>query len=362
MKQIIVFLLILITSCKQTEKVRLSQETIEKVVNKEISDFMRSPYTALSGAIYVDGKTYQFHFGKLTDEKQANNQTIYDIGSITKTYTGLLLAQAVIDKKLNLDTDIRKYLDSRFPNLKLDGNKSVTLRHLITHTSGLPMNINCNGEKTTINEQISCFDRFTKAKFFEALKKVNLIDRSGKNYHYSNAGVQLVGYILEDAYQMSFQELLKQYVFSRSGEQDTKTEINRDMLSRIAIGKDSNGKIMPLTKRFYQYAGGLKSSTNSMLDYIKMYLINNDSVTKESMRLLAGNTQHGRAYVWNTYNYDEAKKMLYHSGGTFGQSSWIALYPNQSIGIFLVTNVSTDNSQGDLNELSNGIIDILTDQ
>ncbi|WP_340067284.1 serine hydrolase domain-containing protein [Ascidiimonas aurantiaca] len=361
MKQIIVFLLILITSCKQTEKIRLSQETIEKVVNQEVSDFMRSPYAAVSGAVYVNGTTYQFHFGKLTDGKQANNQTIYDIGSITKTYTGLMLAQAVSDKKLSLEKDIRIYLDDTYSNLELDYGKPITLRHLITHNSGLPMNINCNNENATIDEQISCFDKFTKAKFFEALKKVNLIDRSGKNYHYSNAGVQLVGYILEDTYQMSFQELLKQYVFARSGEQDTKPEINRVMSSRIAIGKDSNGKIMPLTKRFYQYAGGLKSSTNSMLDYIKIYLINNDSITKESMRLLAGNAQHGRAYAWNTYNYDEAKKMLYHSGGTFGQSSWIALYPKQNIGIFLVTNVSTDNSQGDLNGLSNRIIGKLID-
>ena len=144
-------------------------------MNNELSDFMRPPYTALSGVIYVDGKTYQFHFGKLTDGKQANNQTIYDIGSITKTYTGLILAQAVIDKKLNLDMDIRKYLDSSYPNLKLDKNKSITLKHLITHTSGLPMNINCNGEKTTIKEQISCFDKFTKAKFFETLKRLILL-------------------------------------------------------------------------------------------------------------------------------------------------------------------------------------------
>lgn len=361
MKQIIVLLLIFITSCKQIEEIRLSQETIEKVVNQEVSDFMQPPYTALSGVIYVDGKTYQFHFGKLIDGKQANNLTIYEIGSITKTYTGLLLAQAISDKKLNLEKDVRLYLDDTYSNLELDYNKPITLRHLITHTSGLPMNINCNDENANIDEQISCYDKFTKDKFFKALKKINLIGHSGKNYHYSNAGVQLVGYILEDAYKMSFEELLKQYVFSRSGEQDTKTEINMDMLSRIAIGKDSKGRVMPLTKRFYHYAGGLKSTTGSMLDYIKMYLLHHDSVTKESLRLLAGNTQHGRAYVWNTYNYDEAKKMLYHSGGTYGQSSWIALYPNQGIGIFLVTDVSTDNSQGDLNELSNGIIGKLID-
>ncbi|PKH50953.1 hypothetical protein CXF68_09770 [Tenacibaculum sp. Bg11-29] len=361
MKQTIIFLLIIFINCKPGENDKLFQKTIEKVVNEDLSNFIKSPYTAISGAVYVNRKTYQFHFGKLTDGKQATNKTIYEIASITKTYTGLILSQAVYDKRLCLDTDIRTYLDDIYSNLELNDNKPITLRHLITHTSGIPMNINCRNENTTIEDQLSCFDEFTKDKFFEVLKLTTLIDSSGKNYHYSNAGVQLIGYILENVYQMSFQELLKKYVFARSGEQDTKYKINSGMIDNIAIGKDSSGKLMPLEDGFYQYAGGLKSSTNSMLDFIKMYLTNNDPVIKESMNLLAGNTQYGRAYAWNTFDYDKTKKMLYHNGGTFGQSSWIALYPKQNIGIFLVTNVSTDNSQGDLNELSDRIIGKLID-
>lgn len=359
---LIVFILIFCSyensTSEKKEQLSNKQNRIEQIVNKEVFKFIKQPeFSALSGSIYVDGKTYQFHFGKLRNGKQANDQTIFEIGSITKTYTGLLLSQAVYDKKVDIDTDIRTYLDGDYPNLVLAQNTPITLQNLITHTSGLPLVINCNISDQTIEGQISCFETFSEDAFFEELKNVNLIDNSGNNYHYSGVGIQLIGYILERVYQLSFQELYEKYVFSRSKEQSTFSELNADENANISIGKDSNGVSMPLINGFYKYAGGLKSSTESMLKYIKMNLESNDPVIKQSMSLLAGNKKYGRAYAWNTFDYDQKKKMLYHNGSTFGHSSWIALYPNQKAGIFLITNVLTEDSQQKLNELSNKIID-----
>lgn len=365
MNKTIMFLVLVIVACgfnnSTTERDKqLKNQTpqkIKKIVNEEVSKFMEPPFTNLSGVIYVNGESYQFHFGTLLNGKQANNQTLYEIGSITKTYTGLILSQAVYDKKVHLDDDIRNYLDGDYPNLQLSNNVPITLRHLITHTSGLPLIIHCYKNGQTTAEQIACFETFTKDDFFEKLTNVKLIDKSGKNYHYSGVGIQLVGYILEGVYQLSFQELFEKYVFSRSEEQNTFSELKYDENSNISVGKDSNNVSMPLINGFYKYAGGLKSSTSSMLSYIIMYLKNEDSVVEQAMNLLAGNNRYGRAFAWNTYNYDRNRKMLYHNGSTLGHSSWIALYPNQKIGIFLVTNVMTENSQNQLNEISNKIID-----
>ena len=83
-----------------------------------------------------------------------------------------------------------------------------------------------------------------------------------------------------------------------------------------------------------------------------------DAAVKQSLNLLTEkNNRLGRAYVWNTFQYNTANPMFYHSGGTFGFSSWIALYPKKNIGIFLVTNVSTSDAQEKLNQISNRIID-----
>ncbi|MCX2681417.1 serine hydrolase [Galbibacter sp. EGI 63066] len=346
------------SSTDKKKQLNNEQNRIQQIVNKEVSEFIKQPeFSALSGALYVNGKTYQFHFGRLINGIKPNNKTLYEIGSITKTYVGLLLSQAIYDHKLNLDDNIEIYLNGKYPNLKLDNNRPITLRNLITHTAGLPMIINCNKKGQTIEEQLSCFKTFTKEDFFEQLKKVKLVDKSGKNYHYSNAGIQLVGSILENIYQSPFKSLLKKFVFSRSKEQNTYIKTNDSLNNRIVIGKNNKGEKMPLENGGYEFAGGLKSSTESMLKYIKMYLESNDPVVKQSMNLLAGNEKYGRAYAWNTFEFDQPNKMLYHNGGTFGESSWIALYPDKKIGVFLVTNVMTEDSQGKLNELSNKIIE-----
>ena len=366
MNKLSILIIVLVTSsCSfynlntdKKKQLNNEQNRIQQIVNKEASEFIKQPeFSALSGALYVNGKTFPFHSGRLINGVKPNDKTLYEIGSITKTYVGLLLSQAIYDHKLNLDDNIELYLNGKYLNLKLDNNRPITLRNLITHTTGLPIFINCNKKGQTIEEQLLCLKTFTKEDFFEQLKKVKLIDKSGNNYHYSNAGIQLVGYILENIYQSPFESLLKKFVFSRSKEQSTYIKTNDRLNNRIAFGKNSKGEKMPLENGGYEFAGGLKSSTESMLKYIKMYLESNDPVVKQSMNLLAGNEKYGRAYAWNTFEFDQADKMLYHNGGTFGESSWIALYPDKKIGIFLVTNVMTEDSQGKLNELSNKIIE-----
>lgn len=333
-------------------------DSVEVIIGQEVAKLMKHPgYTAVSGVIYLNGKAHHFHFGQLQNGKKPNNHTLYEIGSITKTYTGLLLAQAVNDHKIGLDDDVRTYLDGQYPNLVLSGGRPITFRHLITHTSGLPLHNNCYDGMATVAEQIDCFKNLTESDFFAALKNVKLVDNSGMNYHYSGVGTQLVGYILEHVYQLSFQELFQNYIFSRSGEKETFSEVAYAKNANLSIGKDSVGRPMPLINGFYKYSGGMKSSTNAMLAYMKMYLEGKDKVVMQTMERLAGTVQYGRAYAWNTYNYDKDMKMLYHNGGSFGHSSWIALYPNQKIGIFIVTNVVTADSQSKLNELSNSIID-----
>ncbi|NIF06150.1 beta-lactamase family protein [Chryseobacterium sp. Tr-659] len=336
------------------------QDTVEKIIAEETAKLMKlSDYKAVSGVIYLKGKVYQFHYGRLSNGKKPNNSTIYEIGSLTKTYTGLLLSQAVYDHKINLDDDVRNYLDNKYPNLVLADGQPITFRHLITHTSGLPLTMNCSHLNQSVAKQITCFKNYNRKDFFEALKTVQLVDTSGKNYHYSGVGTELVGYILENIYHMKHMDLLQKYVFSRSGEKQTFLELIQQKNTNLSIGKNSEGMPTPIINGFYDYSGGMKSSTSSMLSYIKMYMESNDPVVKQTMSLLTGDMQYGRAYAWNTYEYNKQKKMLYHNGSTFGHSSWIALYPNQKTGIFIVTNVVTADSQSKLNELSNRIIDRL---
>jgi CubicO group peptidase (beta-lactamase class C family) len=343
---------------ENSEQSKNKKSSVEEIINEELTEFIKSPdYSSLSGSIYVNGETYQFHFGELTDGTKPNNKTLYEIGSISKTYVGLLLSQAVIDGKLNLESDIRVYLPngSNYENLKLK-DSPVTLRNLATHTSGLPVNLHCNN--LDYPEKLNCIKSYSREVFFDKLLKVKLIDDSGINYNYSNAGIRLIGYILEEVYSDTYTNLLKRYVFSKSGEQNTIYRLDENLKLEMALGKNSDGEIMPIASEFYASDGALKSNTSSMLNYIKMYMESQDAAVKQSLNLLTEkNNRLGRAYVWNTFEFNMPNEMFYHSGGTFGFSSWIALYPKKNIGIFLVTNVSNSNAQEELNQVSNKIID-----
>lgn len=104
---------------------RAQNSTIDTVVKEAASFYMKdASRVGLSIGILYRGSTSTYHFG--TTEKGRNkppsDKTLYEIGSITKTITGTLLAQAVVDKKAGLENDVRNYLDSPYTNLEYNGS------------------------------------------------------------------------------------------------------------------------------------------------------------------------------------------------------------------------------------------------
>ncbi|MGY0036216.1 serine hydrolase [Pedobacter sp. NJ-S-72] len=94
-------------------------QNIDSIVNHAATSFMSGPRVGVSIAVIKDNRTYQFNFGSIQKDKVKvpDANTIYEIGSMTKTFTSILLAQAVSDKKVNLTDDIRKYLKDSYPDL-----------------------------------------------------------------------------------------------------------------------------------------------------------------------------------------------------------------------------------------------------
>ncbi|MBU7570881.1 MAG: beta-lactamase family protein, partial [Flavobacterium sp.] len=113
---------------------------IDSIINQAAHTYLSNESRlGLSIGIYHNNKTITYHYGSTQKEKQVlpTNKTIYEIGSISKTVTGTLLAQAVKDKKLKLEDDVRLYLDGDYPNLAYQGHP-IRVGHLVSHISGLP--------------------------------------------------------------------------------------------------------------------------------------------------------------------------------------------------------------------------------
>lgn len=332
-------------------------QPVADIVEEEVQSLLqKTEFRAVSVAVFAHGREHQFHYGTLIDGTKPDERTLYEIGSLTKTYTGLLLAQAIVDGKAGLDDPVTNYLPAgQYPNLFHDG-APITLRQIATHTSGLPVNLNCTGETLSVQARFTCFKTYSDAVFFAKLAETQLLDTPGARYRYSNAGIRLLSHILQSVYGLSYPEMLARFVFPRSGEDATFFRMPEGSDFRLAQGRDGAGSPMPTASDYYFGAGALKATAGSMAKYLRLNITSSDPAVTLAHTLAAGNADGlGRALVWNTFNYSKPDKMLYHSGGTFGTSSWLALHPNQKIGMFLVSNVATPDAQAQLNQISNRI-------
>ncbi|WP_158678074.1 serine hydrolase domain-containing protein [Pseudoalteromonas sp. T1lg23B] len=313
----------------------------------------------VSIAIVDAENVYQYHLGQLSNGDIPNNQTIYEIGSITKTYTGLVVAKAILDGKVELDIDIRHYLkNNTYENLELS-NQYITLRHLMTHTSGLPEDFAYNREDIRQGTYLQKISKYTRDNYFDDLSKVTLNAIPGEEYQYSNSGTNLVAYILESVYQKPFDLLLSEIITTKSGEKLTKFRGTHYEPGEITQGTDGEGKKMPLASAYWFADGGLTSSVESLTRYIQYQLSSAPEVAISHTLLNESWSGHGAAFYWYTDEYDSNEQMLYQSGGSMGTSSWLAIYPKKNMGIFMVTNVASGNTQQELEDIADKVIDHL---
>ncbi len=345
-----------LASCKNHDAINFESNT-----KADIIEFIDGNVGQVVSISVVDSEnTYQYHLGTLSNGNTPNNQTLYEIGSITKTYTGLVVARAILDGKVELDKDIRHYLkNNEYKNLELS-NQHITLRHLMTHTSGLPSIFAYSDEDKAKGIAFEKISKYSRDDYFDDLKKVKLNSIPGEDYQYSSVGTNLAGYILESVYQKPFELLVSEIITTKSGEQHTKFRRTNSEVSEITIGLDGKGNQMPLASAYWFADGGLTSNLESVTHYIQHQLSSEPEVAMSHQLLDDSWTGHGMAFSWYTNNYDSNEQILYHSGGTMGTSSWLAIYPKKNIGIFMVTNFTDGNTQPKLEAISEKIFDYLT--
>ncbi len=322
-------------------------------------------FEALSVGVIDKESKITFHKGKLLNGKTPSDETLYEIASLTKTFTGTLLAHAIEEGRVKIDDDIRKYLSDSFPNLEYK-NQPITFRHLATHQSGLPnMFPNKIGlfDDPSWNElpfQINALqENFSREDFFRELSGVKLDTVPGLHFSYSNAGANLLGYILEEVYNQPFVELLKEkvcYPLKMSS-----TIISRSALdvNKLALGQNSDKIKMPIrADKAMNADGGIISSTKDMLKYLEFHLDETIETVSISHQHLwdgkFGDFESG--LFWQINKNGENPDRIFQNGGAFGTSSWVTLIPEEGIAVFIVSNVSGPDIHRRLNETVEKII------
>ena len=367
----VLFLLLSFIGQTQTIKPTIPSDNklinqIDTIVQKATKPFIvDTSKVGLSIGIYNNGEVYYYNYGTTQKEKQSlpTNKTVYEIGSISKTFTGTLLAQAVKDKKVKIDDDIRKYLEGNYPNLEYQG-KPIRLSYLVSHISGLPFflpdnpNLFKNPNYETLPFTISKIQRnYSKQKFFDDLHKVQLDTIPGYKYHYSNVGAQLLKYILEKVYNMPYDKLLSEYITEPLKMQNTNSLFSKNDFTLLANGYNEKGKLMPYNPQILDAAGGIFSTTSDMLQYLKFHLNENNEVVALSHKVTMGDiNDYAIGLNWQELITSKKLKKVWQSGGTFGFSSYCVVYPEINVGIVLLTNESDPRAQHGLEGIAEEIV------
>lgn len=335
-------------------------ELLEKAVKRFMADTSR---VGVSAGIYKAGEIYTYNSGRTQTGKQdqPTAQTLYEIGSITKTFTGLLLAQAVVDGKVKIDDDIRIYLAEPYPNLAYKGHP-IRLFHLINHRSRLPFllpdNLNLSDyAPDTIPYLISAQQNtYSKEAFLKDLHLAELDTIPGTKYGYSNASTQLLGFILEKVYNRSYEDLIRTYILLPAGMKNTQTGIQKNKAT-FAKGYNATGKLMPYNPGLLLPAGGIYSSVGDMLKYIEFHLNEKNKLIELSHQPTFGDiNDFAIGLNWQMTTTPDGLRKIWQSGGTFGFSSYLVIYPQLNMGIVLLSNQADQTAQGSLENTADSLV------
>ncbi|NHZ35333.1 beta-lactamase family protein [Massilia sp. CCM 8692] len=312
---------------------------------------------ATSIAVVYRGKEFILHQGELETGKanRPNDSTLYEIGSVSKTFAGLLLANAVLDGKAALDDPIQKYLAAAYPNLQSQG-QPIRLRHLITHTSNmpgmLPLQVNAVlkdfAAHATPAKLNAAYANYGQQQFWQELHSVGIKGPLGKDYAYSSAATELIAHTLEKIYGMPYEVLLARFVAREAGMQDTKLRITSTDTVRLAPGYHSDNPVIttPMPQLPWGAAGNLKSTMPDMAKYLRLQLGANPAVVESHKPLVRFQDDFSIGYFWNIGTNRQLGTHYVHHGGVPRAQSYAYVVPKYQLGVFIITNQSGDATAG----------------
>lgn len=318
--------IISLLACTQNQTVE--KETIHAAVEHLANSFLEDDRIhSVSIALYNDGEASTFHFGEQTPNKNnpPTDATLYELASVTKTFTGTMVAKAVLDGKISLDDDIRDYLPERYPNFQYDGAK-ITIKDLITHTGGFP------------NFPPSMD---SKAAFWNGLHEIVIDSKPGTEFSYSNTAPEITAYILEEAYGIPYQDLIEKFILAPNKMTNTTFVLNETERNLLIQGYNGEGEPQEhYQNNLWGGISGLHSNTRDLIKYMKYHLDESIPAVKESHKNFFS-TQYNFdiGYHWNIVEIED--EVCYrHHGGIWGMQNWFMVFPESNIGIAVLSNAS----------------------
>ena len=296
--------------------------------------------TQLSIALVKDTMVDYLGFIKEKDSLSCvdNKDSVYEIGSITKIFTTFLLADFVSNHILKLSDSIDNILPYKLHRYSKSGKK-ITFKTLANHTSGLLRDpVNYDFSKYPVNH----FSDYSYELLDDYLKNsMEIYSDPGETYEYSNLGMGILGYLLEQMSSKNYEQLLQEKICAKYKMTSTTTD-RKKIADHLVTGQDANGKkTLNWDLNTMVAAGGVLSN---VVDLSKFAIANfsNDTVLELQRKTTFQTDYKKMALGWELFKFgnNDAIAGFCHGGGTGGYSSFFVLDVNNKLATIILTNVS----------------------
>lgn len=304
------------------------------------------------GIIGPEGRRVVVHGSMGTaDPRPATGDTLYEIGSITKVFTSLLLADMVERGEVALDDPVAKYLPAGI-TVPERGGKRITLVDLSTHRSALPRMPSDFAPKQPTNP----YPDYPIERLYEFLSGYQLPREIGAEYEYSNLATGLLGHALARRAGMSYEQLLRERVFRPLGMTSTAIALTPELRSRMSVPHTSVFRLAPtpdwtFTDAFAG-AGAIRSTVNDMLAFLaaqmgytrtplsaamaRMLSVRRDATPDFKVGLAIRVEQRG------------GTEIVWHGGATYGSRCFSGYDPKSRTGVVVLSNYNSGSGIDDI--------------
>ena len=310
------------------------QTVLDRDLAKSLASGELAPSTGTGVVIGIiqHGRPHVFAYGA------AKPDSVFEIGSISKTFTGLILARMVADGQAKYDEPVRDLLP--VGTVPKPTGSDITLLDLATQHSGLPR----MPDNFHPADPSNPYADYRRADLYAYLAKHGVEKQASPPFGYSNLGFGLLGQALADRAGIAYPGLLKKEVTGPLGLKDTVVTLSAQQQGRFITGHDADHHVAHAWDLDAMAgAGAIRSTAGDMLSYLQAQLHPENAgklaeAIRDSHQLRADVAPGMRIALAWMYKTDEAA--YFHNGATGGYSSFAFFTPKADCGVIVLVNTS----------------------
>ena len=318
---------------------RLDHAAIKSILEERI-DTARRGVGIVVGVIDAAGRQIVSHGQMSRDsDREPDANTAFEIGSITKVFTSILLTDMVERGELALEDPVSEFLPESVQVPETEG-RPIALRDLAIHRSGLPR-LPDNLVPVDVGNP---YADYTIEQMYRFLDEYELPRDVGAQFEYSNLGVGLLGHVLALRAGMDYEAFFIERIAEPLGLADTRIALSADLQSRLATGHDLGGRpVANWDLPTLAGAGALRSTANDLLDFLAANMGLGESPLAAALEAThvrqanAGSTDLDIGLGWFILNA-AGNQIFWHDGGTGGYRTFAGFDKNRQLGVVVLSN------------------------